>query len=455
MNLLFSRRFFPLFLTQFLGAFNDNLYKNALVILVTYVIAEKAQMNAQLMVTLAAGLFILPFFLFSAIAGKIADKYEKSRLIQRIKLAEIVLMLFAALGLYLGNLWMLMAVLFLLGVQAAFFGPLKYSILPDHLAEKELITANGYIEAGTFLAILLGTILGGLLILAEGGVGTVSLLVLLMALAGWAVSFKIPVATAADPDLRISPNIFRATWEVIAESRERSDVFLSIIGISWFWFIGATFLSQFPSFAKEILHADETVVTLFLSVFSVGIGIGSLLCNRLLKGKVTGSYAAPAALAMAAFTLMLYLMSLGYEPELAAHIAQKTPEFFEQNSFPFALPDEMMGMMEFLLMTPFSMGILASLLLIAISGGIYIVPLYAIMQVRSDKRECAQVVAANNILNALFMVLSALLTLALLAMEWKVTDVFLLTGLINLPISYLVHKIVVIEQAKRKGATDA
>jgi acyl-[acyl-carrier-protein]-phospholipid O-acyltransferase/long-chain-fatty-acid--[acyl-carrier-protein] ligase len=432
-DLLKSSRFLPLFIAQFFGAFNDNLFKNALVILITYVVAEKAGMNAQLMVTLAAGLFMLPFFLFSATAGKLADKYEKSALIRRTKVAEIILMLAAVAGLYLENIWLLLAVLFLLGTQSAFFGPLKYSILPTHLKEEELIGGNALIETGTFLAILLGTILGGLMILAENGLFQVSLLMVIIAIIGWWASRSIPVAKAVSPQLKISANIVRETWGVIQESRARSDVFLSIIGISWFWFVGATFLAQFPTFAKDTLFADEQVVTLFLAIFSIGIGIGSMLCNRLLKGEVTGSYAAPAALGMACFTITLYFCADFYHAPVMDHLTNAG--------------DFLKGWQAW--------GVLISLLLIAICGGIYIVPLYAIMQARTDKRKTAQVIAGNNIINALFMVLSALFTLSLLALHWEVTEVFLLMGIINFPIAALVRRIVIIEQAKRKGISHA
>lgn len=428
LNLLSSKHFLPLFISQFFGAFNDNLFKNAMVILITYVVAEKAGVNAQMMVTLAAGLFILPFFIFSATAGKLADKYEKSKLIRTIKLAEIFLMLMASAGLYLNHLGLLMATLFLLGAQSAFFGPLKYSILPTHLKEEELIGGNALIETGTFLAILLGTIIGGLMILAEGGIFQVSVLMIIMAIVGWVASRSIPAAPAVAPQIKISANIISETWGIIRQSRGRSDVFLSIIGISWFWFVGATFLAQFPTFAKDILHADEHVVTLFLSVFSVGIGIGSMLCNRLLKGEVTGSYAAPAALGMAVFTFTLY---------------------FSAQAVPFPSDDSLLGISDFLHGTA-QWGVLASLLAIAICGGVYIVPLYAIMQARTDKHETSRIIAANNIINAFFMVLSALFTLALLAMQWSVTEVFLLMGIINLPLAVLVRRIVIMEQAKRK-----
>lgn len=432
-HLFRTKRFLPLFVCQFFGAFNDNLFKNALVILVTYVVAEKAGFDAQLIVTLAAGLFILPFFLFSATAGQLADKYEKSALIQKIKIAEIGLMIGASSGFYFENVWILLTILFLMGTQSTFFGPLKYSLLPDHLKEEELIAGNALIETGTFLSILIGTIAGGLLILAEGGVTIVSVLIIAMAMVGWQASRFIPEALPHAPELKIRWNILAETWAIIKQCRERSDVFLSIIGISWFWFVGATFLAQFPTFAKDVLMADEQVVTLFLAIFSVGIGIGSMLCTKLLGDEVSGSFAAPAALGMALFTIALYAV---------------TPQM--------DLTDEMsLQSIGMFLQAPAQWGILVSLLLIAVSGGVYIVPLYAIMQARSDKRHTARVIAGNNIINALFMVASAVFTLVLLAMSWTVTDVFLLMGLVNIPIAYLVRQIVRIEQAKRKGNTHA
>ena len=431
--LLKSRRFLPLFITQFLGAFNDNLFKNSMVVLITYVIAEKAGVNAQLMVTLASGLFILPFFLFSATAGKLADKYEKSRLIKIIKLVEIFIMIAASIGLYLGDIEPLLAILFLLGTQSAFFGPLKYSILPTHLKEDELISGNALIETGTFLAILLGTIIGGLMILTEGGITNVSYLMVAMAVIGWFASRSIPTAKIVAPNLKIGWNVAAETWEIIQQSRSRSDVFLSIIGISWFWFIGATFLAQFPSFAKDIMFADEQVVTLFLAVFSIGNGVGAMICNRLLKGEVTGSYAAASALGMAIFTIALYFFASAYVPPVG-DVLSNAATFLQGWA---------------------AWGVVISLFLIAVSAGVYIVPLYAIMQARTDKNETARVIAANNIINALFMVGSAIFILGLLSLGWSVIEIFLLMGIINFPVAALVHRIVIIEQTKRKGATNA
>ena len=250
-HLLKTKRFLPLFITQFLGAFNDNMYKNAMVILITYVAAEKTGMNATLMVTAAAGIFILPFFVFSAIAGQWADKLEKSGLIRKIKIVEIVIMLIGATGFYLESVSILMATLFLMGTQSAFFGPLKYSILPDHLKEEELIGGNALIETATFLAILIGTLVGGLLVLTDGGLVIVSVLVITLALLGFVSSLFIPKTEPADPDLIIGYNLITEAIKIVKDSHQGREVFLSIIGISWFWLVGATYLSRVPSFCKR------------------------------------------------------------------------------------------------------------------------------------------------------------------------------------------------------------
>lgn len=442
LHLLGTRRFLPLFITQFLGAFNDNVFKNALVILITYIAADKAGMNPQILVTMAAGIFILPYFLFSATAGQLADKYERSMLIRYVKIAEIVLMIAAAVAFSLHSVWMLMAILFLMGVHSTFFGPLKYTVLPQHLYEDELLGGNAMVSAATFLAILLGTITGGLLILAEmdvplltaltggavsGGVLLVSLVVIAVAVAGWLACLNIPSAPASMPELRISWNIPRETWKLVVFAREEEDVFLSIIGISWFWLVGATFLAQFPNFAKATLGADETVVTFFLTLFSVGIGLGALLCNRLLKGVVSGIYAPLGAMGMAVFTVLLYWFSRGYAATSGTSLINVID--FASNSANWP--------------------IVGSLLAISICGGIYVVPLYAIMQSRSHAEHRARTIAANNVLNALFMVASALASTAMLAAGFTVTDVFLIIGMVNLPVALLVRRIVKVQRAKR------
>ena len=405
--LLGQRRLLPLFITQFFGALNDNVFKNALVMLITYRVADRSGLDGQLLVTLAAGLFIAPFFLFSATAGQLADRMEKSRLIRRIKVAEIAIMALATAGFFLGNVWFLLTVLFLMGTQSTFFGPVKYAILPDHLAPDELIGGNALVEAGTFLAILIGTIAGGLLILTAHGPVIISALILTLSVAGWAASRFIPPAGIAAPGLEISGNFLRETWSIIRHAREQRSLFLAILGISWFWLVGATYLTQFPTLAKQVIGGDEQVVTLFLTVFSIGIGIGSLLCNRLLKGQVSARYVPLAALGMTLFSLDLVAAS--------AHPVTS---------------DGLMGAAAFLNHAA-NWRILADLLGIAISGGVYIVPLYAIMQSRSPEASRSRVIAANNILNAGFMVFSAVGTMTLLAKGFTVPEVFLVMAWAN------------------------
>ncbi len=429
-QLLKKRRFLPLFLVQFLNAFNDNLFKNALVVLMTYRIAATAGVDAKTMVTLASGLFILPFFIFSATAGQLADKYEKARLIRIVKFMEIVVMGIAAGALFMENLTLLMGVLFLLGTVAAFFGPLKYSILPTHLKKDELIGGNGLIEAGTFLAILLGTMTGGLLVMRDSGTEAVSALALLIAALGWAVSFAIPRAPSGDAAIHVEWNIARATINVLRDARAHREVFRIILGISWFWLVGAVFVAQFPTFAKENFHGNAEVVTLFLVVFSIGIVAGSLLCNRLLKGKPSAAYAPRGALGMAVFAMVLVLASTAADTcgmgGAMMFIAQPAP-------------CDLMGAAEFLA-HPLHWLALGSLLMIAVCGGIYVVPLYTLMQVRTEPAHRARITAANNIFNALFMVIAALGTLGMVTLGYGITQVFLAVGLLNLPVALLIRK---------------
>ncbi|MGE5546427.1 MAG: acyl-[ACP]--phospholipid O-acyltransferase [Solirubrobacterales bacterium] len=407
LTLLKSRKFGPLFVTQFLGAANDNVFKNALVILVVYRLGEAAGIAPSVMGTLAAASFILPFFLLSATAGQIADRFEKSRIIRLVKAAEIVLMGLATVGFVTGNAWFLMGVLFLTGAQATFFGPLKYAILPDHLGEDDLVGGNALIEAGTFLAILIGTIAGGLLILTQYGTVLVSAALVAVAVSGYLASCGVPRAPAADPTLRVDLNVFAQTAAIVRRAREKRDVFLSILGISWFWLVGATYLSQFPAFTKDVLGADNHVVTLFLTLFSVGIGAGSMLCSRLLKGEVSGRHVPGAALAITVFSFDLSLAASAWPPTA-----------------------ELMGVGAFLAQ-PAAWRIIADLLLVSVFGGIYGVPLYTILQARSEPAHRARNVAANNVLNAAFMTVGSLVTAALLAVGLPITGVFMLLALAN------------------------
>jgi len=432
--LLKTRRFAPLFVTQFLGAFNDNVFRNALVILITYYVADQVEMDTRILVTAAAGIFMLPFFLFSALAGQIVDSSEKSSYIRRLKKIEIGLMLVAALGFHLQSVNLLMTVLFLMGTQSAFFGPVKYSILPDHLHEDELIGGNAVVEAGTFLSILLGTIIGGTLVMREGGLDIVSVIIVAMAVIGYLASRSIPLAKAAAPDLKISYNIFVETWRIVRHTAGNKDVFLSIIGISWFWLVGFVFLSQFPVYGKDVIGGNEMIVTLFLTTFSVGIAIGSLLCERLLKGEVSGLYVPLGAFGMTAAILLLWLVS----PKTVAVVDEAA----------------LIGITEFL-SNPQYCAVLGAMLLVSIFGGIYIVPLYAIMQSRSDKAHRSRTIAANNILNALFMVASSLLAMGMLSLNMRVVDIFLTVGIVNIPVGFLIRRMVKNRRAANEDGNNA
>ncbi len=418
-TLLGTRRFLPLFLTQTLGAFNDNVFKNALVILITYSLASKQGLNAQLMVTAAAGIFILPFFLFSATAGQLSDKYDKARLIRLIKIAEIFLMIGTAIGFYLQSVSFLMIMLFLMGTQSTFFGPLKYAILPDHLHKDELIGGNGLIEAATFLAILLGTVVGGVFILIQGGVHIISICILLVALAGWYSSRFIPSTEPAMPLLRVNANFLTETWKIIRYTAGYRDIFLAILAISWFWLVGATFLAQVPTFGKDVLGGNQNLVTLLLLVFSVGIGVGSLLCNRMLKGVVNATYVPLGALGITVFAVDLYFASRHAQPAAGAAL---------------------IGAAEFL--TTFNgWRILVDILLLAIAGGIYVVPLNAIVQERSDEEHRSRNIAAVNIINSLFMVISALGTAAMLTAGFSVPEVFLSVAIVNAGVAFYITRL--------------
>jgi MFS family permease len=285
-GLLKARRFAPFFATQFLGAFNDNLFKNALIVLLTFQAASWTALAPEVLTNLAAGIFILPFFLFSATAGQLADKYDKAKLARLVKLLEIVIMGVALLGFSMHSLAVLLTALFLLGLHSTLFGPVKYAILPQHLREKELVGGNALVEAGTFVAILIGTLAGGLLAGTAGHPTWVAYAGLVIAVFGYLFSRGIPAAPAPAPELVVSLNPLSETWRNIGFARQNRTVFLSILGISWFWLYGALFLAQFPAYAKNVLGGSEGSVTLLLAVFTIGIGLGSLLCERLSAGHV-------------------------------------------------------------------------------------------------------------------------------------------------------------------------
>ncbi|MEN8196205.1 MAG: MFS transporter, partial [Pseudomonadota bacterium] len=430
-HLLKSRRFLPLFVTQFLGAFNDNAYRQALVILVTYGLIQIGGNDPRVLITAAAGVFILPYFLFSAIAGQLADKLEKSRLILFVKIMEIVVMGLAAAGFLTGNVWLLMTVLFLMGTQSAFFGPLKYSILPDHLREDELVAGNALIETGTFLAILLGTIFGGMMVVREGGLPLVAGTVVAVAATGIAASFFIPKAGPAAPDLKLNLNILGESWAIVRHAAGNRPVFRSIIGISWFWAVGSIFLAQFPTFGVDIFGADESVVTLFLVAFSLGIGLGSLQCNRWLKGEVSARYVPLGAVGMAAVGFDLYAAA---------------------SNIPAPTGETLIGIGAFFSSLA-NIRVFADLVFIAVFGGFFIVPLYAIMQARSDEETRSRTIAANNMLNAGFIVAASAASATMLWYSFSVTQVFLALAIGNTLAAIYVVRLLPDEVVKGIGRT--
>ena len=401
--LLAQQRFAPFFWTQFFGAFNNNLFKNALIVLVTYHAARYAGqgslfagVESGVLVNLAAGLFILPFVLFSATAGQIADKYDQAALIRAIKAFEIAVMALAAWGLVAGNLALLLGALFLSGTQSTLFGPIKYSILPHMLRETELVGGNALVESGTFIAILAGTITGGYLASLGQGAAAASVGAVVVALLGFAASWFIPKTGAADPGLAIDWNPVRETLRNFRFIRGNRTVFLSILGISWFWLYGALVLSQLPEYAKSVLQGSETTVTLLLATFSVGVGVGSLLCERLSGHRVEIGLVPLGSIGLTIFGADLYLESRTY----------------------------------------------LDLFLMGVFGGFYIVPLYALIQSRTPKSHLSRVVAGNNILNAVFMAVGALFAIAMIRMGFSVTAILLAAALLNALVAVYIYTLV-------------
>jgi acyl-[acyl-carrier-protein]-phospholipid O-acyltransferase/long-chain-fatty-acid--[acyl-carrier-protein] ligase len=409
LKLLSSKKFLPLFLTQFLGAFNDNLFKNALVILITYGAYTKSVLSPNQLITLAAGLFIMPFFLLSALAGQLADKYDRAIIARFIKLAEIGIVCMATLGFFYANIYFLFAVLFAMGMHSTFFGPIKYALLPQHLPESELLLGNAYVEAGTFLAILLGTVFGGILILKPQGVTWLGMALIGFSIMGYLSSRFIPSAPPPDPKLVINLNPWKETWAILRFLREDKHVYRAVLGVSWFWFFGATYLAQFPAYIKNVLHANNPIVTLFLTTFSLGIGFGSWLCHRLLAGVVQATYVPLSVLGMSLFSFDLYFASLHATIPPAGGL---------------------WTLAEFLSLAA-HWRIIADLFAMAVCGGMFVVPLYAIMQDSSQPQYRARIIAANNILNALFMVVSAIWAFLLLHFDFSIMAIFLSTSLFS------------------------
>jgi MFS family permease len=413
-GLLVGRRFGALFWAQVLSAFNDNAVKNALVLMIAYQAAAGSPISAQLLVPLAGGLFMLPFFLCSAGAGRLADEHDKAWLIRLIKLSEIPLMLVAAAGVLAGSTTVLLVLLCAMGVEAALFGPLKYAILPDLLAPHELLLGNALVEAGTFLAILFGTV-AGVLIAGRHGAAVVAALIVAVAVMAWSASLLIPpTGAAAARGAGSRWNIFAGTGRVLREAARETVPFRAMLGISWFWLAGAVYLSQFPGYVRFDLGGEEAVVTLFLTVFSVGIALGSLACSRILAGRVSARTVPWGALGIGLFSIDLWAAS----PAAAA------------------AGGALVGLGAFVA-APAHWRILGDLLGISVSGGIFIVPLYALLQAASPREQRARAIAANNVVNAAAMVLAAAAVMALAALGVTIPGLFLLTGALTIGVALL------------------
>lgn len=415
-SLITKRRFSPFFFTQFFGAFNDNVFRQALILLITSGLIADSQVNT--LNNLALGLFILPFFLFSALAGQVADKYDKAWLLRRIKFAEIIIMTCAAIGFFFNAIYFLLAVLFLMGLQSTFFGPVKYSIIPQHLATRELVSGNALVEMGTFLAILLGSVSGVLLKMNGAEPWIVASAVVGVALLGYLTACLIPTAPAADPSLKINWNLFKETWTVVNHARRVKSVWISVLGISWFWFLGAAYTTQLKVYVDDYLHGTDGLYALLLGVFSIGIGLGSFLCEKLSGRHVELGLVPLGSIGLSAFGIDLFFSYSGLPKDVAFTIA------------PF-------------LQEPAGLRVVLDLLGIGVFGGFYIVPLFAFIQQRSDPRYLSRIIGANNILNALFMVGSAIAGIVLVGvLKLTVPQFFLVLALANVVAAIYIYTVV-------------
>lgn len=411
--LFFKKRFTAMFITQFMGAFNDNLFKQALLLVLTYSVASQMGMKISTLNNLAAMLFILPYFLFSALAGQLADKYEKSKLTVNIKILEIVIMVIAVFGFFMQLYWLLFVALFLLGTQSTFFGPIKYAYLPQVMHEDELVGANGLFQMGTSLSILFGMIVAGVLTQLPNAYVWICTTVMLVAILGLMGAKNIPHTPATQPNLTVNWNIITTSWQTIQFLYGFPLLFFIILGNSWFWFYGATFLTQVPEFSKTILHGNEVVVIFMLGLFSIGVSIGSLLCKQFTKNQVSLKLLPFGIAGLSVFAIDLFLSLRGIDNiQLSA--------------------ENLLGISE-LLAVDGSVRVFMDLFFLGFSGGIYIVPLYAYMQAYAPKSHRARVIGANNIFNAIFMVTSAIVAIiALSELSLSLPQLFLITGVLNL-----------------------
>ncbi|HEY1044749.1 MAG TPA: MFS transporter [Telluria sp.] len=417
-SLLTQRRFGPFFWTQFLGAFNDNLFKTALIVVLTYDALSWTTLSPSMLSNLIPGLFILPYVVLSATAGQVADKVEKARLSRFVKVLEIAIMAVCAVGWLTHTLWILIAGVVGMGIHSTLFGPVKYAYLPQHLKQEELVGGNGVVEMGTFVGILLGQVTGTLLVAhGDAGVELVAAGALVTAIIGWLASRGIPVSPAPAPELKVNWNPLTESVRNLAYSRQNRTVFLSMMGNSWFWFYGAMVLAQFPVYAKDYLHGDQRVFMLLLTVFSVGVGIGSLLCEKLSGRKVEIGLVPFGSIGLSVFGIDLYFASLAYTNSAAVSVVG----FLVQEG---------------------ALRILADIVLLGVFGGFFIVPLFALIQTRCDPKHVSRTIAGTNILNALFMVASAGVAMVLISLGFTIPEIFLTTAILNALVALYIFSLV-------------
>lgn len=420
--LFVSRRFLPMFLTQFFGAFNDNIYKYALLMVFTYGWIDRGHLEISMLNNLAGLLFILPFFIFSATSGQIADRYERSQLIRWLKLCEIGIMMLATVGFFLGNMWILLLALFFMGMHSAFFGPIKYAVLPDMLKEHELMTGNAIFQSGTSLAILLGMVIGGIVIShSSGNMLWISVTVIAVAILGYFSSRMILPQKVADPHLKVNWNFFVTSWQMVKLSYGLPVVFVILLGNSWYWFYGATIITQIPQMTQQYLHGNENVSSLVLTFFSVGVVIGSAICRKLSGQTVNIKMVPIGAIGLTMFAFYL-AWALAHLPNLQGNYLTITESLQQGLAF---------------------YHVFAAVTLLGITGGFYIVPLYAMMQAKSPDSHRARIISANNILNAIFMVTSAIFCIIILSqLNMSLVSLFIITAIISAIVtSILIFKI--------------
>lgn len=412
-----DKRFLPIFIVQFCGCLNDSILKNALIILVTYTLSNQLIYSPQILVLIANTLFILPFIVFSSLAGQIADRYERSTIVKIIKFCELAIVAFAIYGFKHNNLIVLFSCITLMGIHSTFFGPIKYSVLPDHLKKNELLGANGFVEAGTFLSILIGTIIGGFYSFSSF---LIIFIASVISLIGFVTSFFLPKSNNSNQEIKINLNLWSETLNIIKYAYSKKQVYLAILGISWFWFIGAAILSQLPSLTKDILGSDENVANLFLATFSIGVGVGSFLCSKILKNEISTKYLFISALGLSLFGIDLCFASrisaVHYEPEQLKSI------------FVFLLKKH-------------NWRILLDLFCLSAIGGIYVVPLFAILQFHSSVKHRSRVIAANNLINSIFMVASAGAVSVLFYLGYTIPFVIFLVSIFNLVVAFYIYKL--------------